>query len=419
MFNNYICAVDIGSDKISASLAQIKKKRIVSIFSETLASKGIKRGVIIDSVELIERIDSLLKILRLKSGINIKAIYANISGQDVITKHSRAILPLAERGNKVITLSDIHKVNEQARILGSCLEEDIIYQIPYNYSIDSKADILQPLGLYSHRLEVELYLICAKASLISSLTRTINQSGYEVKKIFFSGIATCKAVFNTKVINDGFNILCDIGSDITELLIFQEGMLKKVSILQLGGKDLSLEVSESLKIPFELAEDVKKSNSCIADYNSIREDKEILIKKNNIYMPIKQRFISEVLTTKAKSICRIIKDNVEKTVPCPHINNFIVCGRTVLQEGFLETLESILGIPVQLGRIDNPQISALLNKENDITGHKYLAHITSLGMICQALEGEQQSYPLSVARPSRNVFVKTLNKVKEVYQEYF
>lgn len=418
MFKKYICAVDIGCDKISASLAQIKEKRIVRIFSETLSSKGVKKGLITDSVELIERVDSLLKSLKLKSGINIKAVYVNISGQDIITKHSRAVLPLVERGNKVITLSDIHKVNEQARILGSCLEEEIIHQMPYNYSIDSKADILQPLGLYSHRLEVDLYLVCAKTSSVNSFTRTINQAGYEVKKIFFSGIATSKAVFSKKMINEGVNVLCDIGSDITELLIFQDGLLKEISILQLGGNDLSLEVSESLKIPFELAEDVKRSNSCIADYNLIKEDKEILIKKNNIYKPIKQRFISEVLTSKAKSVCQVIKEHVEKTVPCNHVNNFVVSGRTVLQEGFLETFENVLGIPVQLGRIDNPEIFSLLNKENDIKGQKYLAHITSLGMICQALEGEQ-SYLLSAAQPTRNIFVKTLNKVKEVYQEYF
>lgn len=418
MFKKYICAVDIGSDKISASLAQIKEKRIASIFSETLSSKGVKKGVITDSVELVERVDSLLKSLKLKSGINIKSIYVNISGQDIIVKHSRAVLPLAERGNKIITLSDIHKVNEQARILGSCLEEEVIHQMPYNYSIDSKADILQPLGLYSHRLEVDLYLICAKTSSVSSLTRAINQSGYDVKKIYFSGIATSNAVFSKKIINEGVNVLCDIGSDITELLIFQDGLLKQISILQLGGSDLSLEVSESLKIPLELAEDVKKSNSCIADYNLIKEDKEILIKKNNIYKPIKQRFISEVLTSKAKSVCQVIKDNIEKTIPCNHVNNFIACGRTVLQEGFLEMLENVLGIPVQLGRIDNPEITSLLNRENDIKGQKYLAHITSLGMICQALEGEQP-YLLSVAEPTRNIFVKSLNKVKEVYQEYF
>ena len=418
MFKNYICAVDIGSDKISASLAQIKEKRIVNIFSETLSSKGVKKGIIIDSVELIERIDSLLKSLKLKSGINIKAVYVNISGQDIITKHSRAALPLAERGNKIITLSDVHKVTEQARILGSCLEEEIIHQMPYSYSIDSKSDILQPLGLYSHRLEIDLYLICVKTSSVSSLIRTINQSGYEVKKIFFSGIATSSAVFSKKMINEGVNVLCDIGSDITELLIFQDGLLKEISILQLGGNDLSLEVSESLKIPFELAEDVKKSNSCIADYNLIKEDTEILIKRNNIYKPIKQRFISEVLTSKAKSVCQIIRDNVERIVPCNHVNNFIATGRTVLQEGFLETLENTLGIPVQLGRIDNPEVSSLLNKENDLKGQRYLAHITSLGMICQALEGEQSS-PLSLTKPTRNIFVKILNKAKEVYQEYF
>lgn len=417
MFNNYICAVDIGSDKISASVAQIKKKHLSGIFSESCASKGIERGLIFDSVELIERIGRLLKSLKTRSGINIKTICVNMSGQDIVTKHSRAILPLAERGNKVVTLSDIHRVNEQARILGSCLEEEIIYQIPYSYSIDSKADILQPLGLYSHCLEVDLYLVCAKADSVQNFIRTVNQSGYEVKKIFFSGIATSKAVFG-KEINEGINILCDIGSDITELLIFQNGLLKSIDILPLGGDDLTLEVSEKLKIPFDLAEDVKKSHSNIGDCSLIQEGKEILIKKNNIYKPIKQRLISEILTSKAKSVCQTIKNKIEDSMPSSHINNFIAIGRAVLQDGFLEMLENTLEIPVKLGRIKNPEIISLISKENDITRQKYLSYITSLGMICQALEGEQP-YHLSAAQLTNNVFIKTLNKIKEVYQEYF
>jgi cell division protein FtsA len=418
MLRNYICALDISSSKVSAAVAEIKKRRITNIFFETQApTKGIKKGAIVDSIDLTGSIGRTLKNLKAKSGINIKFIYANISGLDIVTKHSRAIIPLAERGNKVITLSDIQQVNEQARILGSSLEEETIHQLAQNYAIDSNSNILNPLGLYSHRLEVDLYLICAKSSFIQGINRAVNQAGYEIKDLFLSGLATSQAVFN-KALKEGMTILCDIGSDITELLLFRDGILKDVEVLSVGGDDLTIGLSERLKLSFDLAEDVKMSYGSVSDYNQTHSDKEILIKQNNAYKPINQRLVSEILTPKAKLICRNIKDSVGKILPCDEVDNFVTTGRTVLLEGFLEMLENSLGISVKLGRITNPNIISWVNKDNTLSGQRYLTYITSLGIICQALYQPKPEI-ISNYQPTQNPILNTINKFKELYQEYF
>jgi cell division protein FtsA len=415
MLNNYICTVDIGSTKISGSVARVKKNRLSTLFFETIASKGVKRGAIVDSIELTGCLSQLLKSLKKKSGIRIKSVCVNISGEDITIKHSRAILPLTERGNKVITVSDIRKVNEQARILGSCLEEEIIHQMPFSYSIDSKNDIINPLGLYSHRLEVDLYLICAKMSSVQTLTRVVNQAGYEIKKMFFSGLATHRAVFG-KELKEGLHVLCDIGSDVTEVLVFRDGLLKDVEILELGGNDLTFAISKELKIPFDLAEEVKKSHSSIGDCNGIQEDKEILIKMDSVYKPIKQKLVAEILTTKAKSMCQSIKETVEKSVAASQVDNFVTTGRVTMQDGFLEILENTLGIPVRLGRLLNPNLSALVTNADELLGQKYLTYITSLGMLGESLQAGDTAV---VTQTSRNVFFKAADRIKEVYQEYF
>jgi len=414
--DNYICALDIGSSKISACVARIKKHRIVEVFFETAPSQGIKRGAILNSFDTVEAITGLLKKLRNLSGINIKFIYVNISGQDIITRHSRAILPLAERGNKVITQYDIKNVNEQARILGSRLEEEIIHQIPFSYAIDSKDNIANPLGLYSHKLEVDLYLVCGKLSSIQSLVRAVNQAGYDIKDIFFSGIATSVAVFN-KEGNKGVTILCDIGSDITELLLFKDGSLRDISVLPIGGEDLTKGLCEELQIPFDLAEDVKISHAHAGDFHQIEENKEILIKKNNVYKPIKQKLICEIITAKTNELCIAIKDAVDKIITINEVDNFITTGRTALLEGFLETLENTLGVPVGLGRILNPDLTSLVN--NDVLkGQKYLTYLTVLGMASQALKKERPQV-LPNYQPPPNLFIRIFNRVKEAYQEYF
>ncbi|MCX5712337.1 MAG: hypothetical protein NTY47_04625, partial [Candidatus Omnitrophica bacterium] len=353
-----------------------------------------------------------------KSGIKIKYVYTNLSGSEVATKHSHAIMPLAERGNKVITLYDIQKVVEQARVLGSSLEEEIIHQMPASFSIDSKNSILNPVGLYSHRLEVDLYLIYGKLSAIQSLTRAVSQTGYEIKDLYFSGVATAACVFN-KENRDGINVLCDIGSDITELVIFKDGLIKAAEILPIGGNFLTQQLADELKIPFELAEDLKKSHASIGDFGNIPEDKEILIKKNNVYKPIKQKLVAEIVTAKAKEVCEQIKVALERNISANDaVENFSCCGRIVFVEGFLETMENVLGVSVKLARINNPALIALSNKAEELSGTKYLDYLTALGVVCQALL-EEQPHILSAGQPAKNPLKKFTNKVKEVYREYF
>ncbi|MCX5697799.1 MAG: cell division protein FtsA [Candidatus Omnitrophica bacterium] len=419
MKNNYICALDIGTSKISAVLAQTKARHISGIFFDTLAVKGVKRGVIVDPIELVNAITGLLGNLKQKSGIAVKHLYTNISGAEIVTKHSRAIIPLAERGNKVISHADINRANEQARILGSSLEEEIIHEIPSSYTIDSKCNIINPLGLYSHRLEVDLYLVCGKLSSLQSLNRVINQAGYEIKDLFFSGIATSEIVFpRSDVLNRGVNVLCDIGGDVTEIVVFEDGMLKDIKILPSGGMDLTLQLAQELKIPLELAEDIKRSHGSVGDFSQIKEDKEILVKKNNLYRPIKQKAVSEILTQKTHSLCQVLKGSLEEIVPLTRVNNFVAVGRTITLDGFLEIMENNFSIPIKPGRINHPDITALITHQEAFARGKYLDYLTALGILCLALR-KTRPQVLSDSPPAPNLLAKTINKVKEVYQEYF
>ncbi len=415
--NNYICALDIGSSKVAGCIAVLKKGRIENIWFDSAPSRGVRAGVIVDSVELITVVTSLMKKLKAASGVNIRFIHISISGKDLFAKHASAIVPLTERGNKVITAFDIERVNEQARILASNLEDEIIHIIPFNYTIDSKDRIKNPIGLYSHSLEVDLYLICAKLSLVEGLSRVINQSGYEIKKVFFSGLAASKVVFDSKLL-EGLNVFCDIGADVTELLIFRDGLLLDLEILPVGGDDLTRRLKEELKMPYDLAEDIKRSCVLTENIELIAEDKEILIKREQDYRPIKLKFLAQVMNSCVQPICQSIKDALVKKAALYEVNNFIVTGRSALLEGLIETLERNLSVPVKLGRILSPDMPLSIKQDNALSAQKYLTYLPVLGMICEALKiGPAIIPPLKGS--SGNFMIKALQRIKEVYQEYF
>jgi len=415
--NSYICAIDIGSNKISAALVLVKKNKITDIFFDSLASCGVKEGIIVDATELVICLTKILKSLKAKSGIKIKYIHTNFSGKDISTKHSKAIIPLAERGNKVITSTDIATANQQARILGSNLEDEIIHVIPSSYSIDSKSNVINPIGLYSHRLEVDLYLVCARLASLQSLSRVVSQSGYEIRSLSFSGLVTSKAVFGVEE-KRGTSVFCDVGSDVTELLIFKDGLLQNIQILPLGGNSMTQHLSEGLKINFELAEDIKRSYGIIGEINNIPEDKEILVKKDEFYKPIKQRDVASMVTNSSRLICTQIKEVVEKKIRLHEIDHFIMVGKTLLTEGFIEMMESVIGLPVVIGRVNNPEVSFLVKENNDLSGQKYLTYLTCLGIICENLENKTVGSP-TLVKPAKNLLLKLINRFKEVYQEYF
>lgn len=415
--NNYICAVDIGSNKIAAACVRLKKGRIDEVFFDSLPSVGVKEGVIVDATQLVTCLSRVIKGLRAKSGLKVKYIHTNFSGKDILTKHSHAIIPLAERGNKVITSTDIASANEQARILGSSLEEEIIHVIPSSYSIDSKSNVINPIGLYSHRLEVDLYLICARLSSLQSLSRVVSQCGCEIRSLSFSGLSTSKAVFGEKE-KKGLSVFCDVGSDVTELLIFKDGLLQDIQILPLGGNSMTAHLSEGLKINFELAEDIKRSYGIIADASSIPENKEILVKKEEFYKPIKQRDVAQMTANSGRLICSQIKEVVERKVALHEIDHFIMAGKTLLTDGFIEMMESVTGIPIEIARLNNPEILLLAKENSELSGQRYLSYLTCLGMVCEDMENKNTGN-LALVKPAKNLLFKVINRFKEVYQEYF
>lgn len=412
-----VCALDIGSSKIAGCFAGINRRQISGIWFGQVPSSGVRDGVIVDPAELVGCIGTLMKDLRRQSGLTVNGIFTSIPANEVIIRHSRAIIPLTERGAKLINEQDLRQARQQARILGSNLDEEIMHAIPVSYTVDSRNSVLNPLGLYGHKLEVDLLLVCAKTATVQNLDRVVHQAGYEIEDIFFSGISSSTAVFDPGL-RQGSTVLCDIGSDTTEIMVFHNGLLRDVDVLSSGGNQLTSALRDSLKIPWELAEEIKKSYGAVGSHDHIAEDKEILVKKSNLYKPIKQRAVAEIVHTEAQRMCMLIRDMVEKKIPCHEVGHFVAVGRTALLEGFIELLEETLAVPVNLGSLDNPRIVSAVKDQHDLSGPHKMQYLAALGIICEALYGPSDAGNPEFS-PSRNPLVNAAKTLRAVYQDYF
>jgi len=82
-------------------------------------------------------------------------------------------------------------------------------------------------------------------------------------------------------------------------------------------------------------------------------------------------------------------------------------------------LESALGLRVVCGRITDPELIPFVNKNDVLSGQKYLAYLTALGIISRQFKDILPGKGDSSYKIPDNPFLKIIHKAREVYQEYF
>ncbi|MBU0549723.1 MAG: cell division protein FtsA [Candidatus Omnitrophica bacterium] len=417
----YICSLDIGSSKIAACIGFFKGKSLVKLWLDSIAAAGVKQGLIQDAQALTDCIARLLKKLKAKSGIKVKSVHVGIASHNITVKYSQAVIALAERGNKSVTKTDIARVNQQAQILGSCLEEEILHITPLSYVIDNENEVINPLGLYGHQLKVNLCLISTKVSYLNTITEIANRAGIKLNSLTLSGLAASQAAFSPGKIK-GLNVLCDIGKDITQVLIFNDDRLTHCHILEFAGDDLTTALSGELNIPYSLAEEVKISYGSIQNHSK-PQNKEIIVKKGNDYLTLDQDLISDIISKRSLRLAEAIRDIIRPYVltvslpSYPHKPTLYATGRTVCLDGFLEALEVVTGIPVKMAKIGNAALLASKMHNRFVTGEPLLNHLASFGLVWEAINSPNNR--VKSGRHFRHSFSHFADRIKEIYQEYF
>ena len=239
-----ITGLDIGSSKISAAALEIfdgTRSRVLAY--ESQPSKGVFRGSIMSLDEASNSVAKVLTKLSEKMARPSGDIYVNISGDTVVGEKSRGMIPLSSRGREV-TKSDMAKCVNAAGTIRLSFDREIIHKIVLNYSIDDQPVIKNPLGLYASRLSCEMYMITAGVNHIQNIYKCVDNAGYDIKGVVYSGIADWAGLSE-----DGWKeedvLLLNMGASLTEISIFSGGCLSAMSVIPVGAADIKGDLKTS------------------------------------------------------------------------------------------------------------------------------------------------------------------------------
>jgi cell division protein FtsA len=354
--DSYYCGLDIGSQKIKACLSRVKDSENLELLSVyEVDTRGFKETSVNDISEFSSAISTALDAVVKKTQVRFRDVSLGIGGDLIETRISRAVIPLAERGNKVITAQDVKAARRQARTLGVRLDEEAIHDFVQQFKVDDINIALNPVGLYGRKLEVEVLLVLVNITRLRNMAKAVKQAGFEVNDTFFSGQVLSDALLDRHSRSEGA-VLVDCGARITQVLVFKEGLLKHYARGNFGGEDMTRKIAQALSISEPLAEDIKKSYARVQDVRlngaaSPSSNEEILVKKDQAFVPVKRALLNQAIEDEVTRLIDFIRQAIEASGYKGQLRSRIVMvGGGALLPGLLERAELSIGMPVTLGR---------------------------------------------------------------------
>lgn len=386
MAREIIMGIDVGTHAVKTIIAESgENERTPRVIGTGLSPVlGIRRGFIINPLDVSHAIKNSVKSAQEKTGLRIKEAFISIGGAGVEGIRSKGSIVVSRADNE-ITENDVKRAVAQSetqllRNLSSyMLNRDILENYPLSYKIDEEIIAGNPASMKGEKLEVETLFLTAPSQHLVNLLKSMELAGVTIEDIVPEPIAISRILLSPKEKEIGC-VLINIGGDNSSIAVFEEGNPVSAEMLPIGSNHITFDISRAFQTLLEEAEQMKL---CYGEDQSCRK------KLANIIEP-RLNDIFELVDSHLSKIKR------SGLLPAGAI---LTGGGTNLM-GIEEIAKKILCIPSQLShqKIELPEIA------NDP------AWVVALGL-CHGAFNKNGSI-----KKSKGVLSKTKNTAKKIFK---
>ena len=403
-----ILAIDVGSTKVCAIIAEIKgageEVRIIGAGDEK--SQGLKRGSI-TNIDLASRsIKTAFEDAKRVAGTFETEAIVSISGAYAKSINSTGIVnvPHGEIG-----LTEIDRVMQTAKYNADIpTEYDVLHVLPYNFKVDEQDFVEDPLGMNASRLEAYAHIIITPKSNFNNLKRAVELAGLKVKNIVLNSYASSIATVNHDEKSLGVGII-DMGGNTSSFVIHAAGnSIRYNGFLGVGSNHITNDLSMALHTPVKVAENVKITYGNL-DYFSDDLIELPVIGDENSTHEVSLDMVSNVIHARVAETLQLLSQQIDASGLRRDIGaGFVLTGGLTKLEGIRKLAMNILNAPVRLAKpkhlvglfesLRDPAFSTSIGLIMYSTGSYSLYEFDSNGKMRYNEEvAEQQKMPKSVS----------------------
>jgi len=402
--SNTILAIDIGSTKICAIIAEIEDSKVQILGHGISKSQGIKKGAI-TNIELTSKaIKKALNDAKRIAGSNITSATVSISNAYAKSLNSTGVVNIP---HKDISIKEINRVMQTALYNANVPNEyEIIHVLPYNFRVDDQDFIEDPFGMNASRMEVDVNIIMTQKSNLLNLKKAVRSAGVEIDGIVLSGYASAIATMDEDEKELGVAII-DLGGQTSNLVIHTGNSIRYNDFLGVGSNHITNDLSMALHTPLQIAENVKIRHGNLTETSNEIIELPIIGDEEN-RNSVSLEIVHSVIFARVEEALMILAKSLEKSALKEQIGaGIILTGGMTKLKGIRELAQSIF-----------PSMPVRIAKPGDIGGLfeelKDPAFSTVIGLLLYKA-GEHTQYEINFKQEllhSKTGYEENLNDIK-------
>lgn len=340
-------SVDIGSDTIKIVVCELYKNKINLLAATSVLNKGLKKGLITDVDSVKKSVKTAINKIEEMLGIKIDKVLTNIPSYFAEFKMLNSTISVNNEEN-IITGKEVNNVIEASLKNYNDYTREIITFIPIDFKANDEI-VKDPKGIKSKDLSTRGILVTTPKKNIYSVVGLLETLNLEVSDISLGSIGDY-ASLKDKELDKKAGFIVNIGGEITNISLFNKGIMINNSIVQRGGQNIDSDIAYIYKLDIEVAKQIKEKYA-LAHKNYANDSENIsVINRLGEKIEISERELSEIVYSRLEEMLNLIKKEINGLAN-REIDYIIVTGGTTNIPYFDKIIEPLLGKIAKVGEI--------------------------------------------------------------------
>lgn len=345
--SRYAVGIDVGTKNVRCVIGYIDADgdapKIVGV--GTAPNSGMRKGTVTNLAGPAEAIDTALGAAERMSGHQVKTAVLSVNGSHLTSTKADGMITVGTTDNEV-TPGDIVRLEDMATTGKIAQNREILEIVAHSYRLDGQDNIKDPIGMTGTRLEIKANVVSGLLPHITNLQKLAGMAKVEVSSVVPAVLASAQAVLTENQRENGVAVL-DIGAATTGVAVFEEGDLQYLSVIPLGGQNVTNDLAIGLRTDPEIAESVKLAHARFGG----KKLGKVETKHEKKTYSFEQSEIDEIVGARYEEIFEAVAKELKKAGRAGKLpSGAVLTGGGANTKGLVDFTKEQLGVAARLGK---------------------------------------------------------------------
>ena len=345
--NPLVIGLDVGTYKIGVIVAEVAEGGIEVVGIGTAASRGLRKGVVVNIEKTVEAIRRAVEEAELMAACEIRSVIAGSAGSHIKGFNSHGVVAVR---NREVAPGDVERVVDAARAVALPTDQEVLHVLPQEFIVDDQDGIREPVGMAGVRLEARVHIVTGAVSAGQNLIKCCNRAGLHVRDLLAGPLAAAEAVLTSEERELGV-ALVDVGGGTIDVVVYQAGSIRHTAVLPVGGGHVTSDLAAALCTPPAEAEHLKQRHgSALAALTPAEQTIEVPGLGGRAPHHLSRRALAEVIEPRAEEMLMLARAEIERAGCYQALaSGVVLTGGGAVLEHMTALAERVFRLPVRLG----------------------------------------------------------------------